>query len=84
MNDISLAILRDMTLNNNGFASRQRTVWSVKDKNPNFDMERIRQEFEKLVDFGHLKYVGRSANTEHYCLPEDYDAVKALLRDLNG
>jgi len=88
MNEIKLEILRDMSLNNNGYADRHNTVANVlrriNAESKKVKMTEVYDEFKSLVEFGHLKPLGRTAGgRDFYCLPEHHASVVEMLKELN-
>lgn len=83
MNEIKLAILRDMGLNNNGYAKKQFTVVNVRNAVKASTLSEVNTEFNSLVSFGHLKLLGKDRDGhEFYCLPEKFALVKMMMVDL--
>jgi hypothetical protein len=81
MNEIKLAILRDVGLANNGYADRAATIVNVT-QSRKLRMSEVRVEFDSLVEFGHLRLVAQSDRSRYYCLPENFNRVLATLKEL--
>lgn len=83
MDHIRAAILADMALNNNGYASRADTVSRV-NASPNYKGQRpaVDEMFGRMVNQGELSFLGRGSGKEWYCLPQHYHACRDMLREL--
>jgi hypothetical protein len=82
MNEIKLAILRDMGLNNNGYADKTTTVTNVHNAVNGSTLGGVLKEFKSLVEYGHLKLLGGVEGREFYCLPENYRAVMDMFVEM--
>ena len=84
MQHIRTAILADMALNNNGYASRADTVSRV-NASPNYKGQRpaVDEVFGSMVNQGDLNFLGRGGGKEWYCLPQHYNACKAMMKEFS-
>ena len=83
MNEIKLAILRDVGLANNGYVTRHATMANVRRAVKDSTLSSVKDEFDDLVKHRHLVLLGKDRDgQEYYCLPENRHRIIAMMEDL--
>lgn len=83
MEEIKLAILRDVMLANNGYVTMACTMQNVRHSVKGSTLLAIKECFNDLVRFGHIVLLGKDrAGQEYYCLPEKRHTILQMMEDL--
>lgn len=83
MDEIKLAILRDVGLANNGYVTMHGTMANVRNAVKGSTLSGVRDAFTDLVKHRHLVLLGTDrAGQEYYCLPEKKHLILQMMEDL--
>lgn len=83
MNEVKLAILRDVGLANNGYVTMHCTMQNVRNSVKGSTLSGIRDAFLELVEHRHLVLLGTvTGGQAFYCLPENRHRILQMMEEL--